>query len=100
MPEPEQLMPMFTPRSASTGPNKTAILAAAIGIAVIAAVVLAYLYASTWSKSTIGARCKTNDDCRTNLCLPDEPVEYSTIDGYELPSYSRPTVSDPSGTCT
>jgi hypothetical protein len=99
MPEPVQPTPMFTPRSVNTGPNKTALLVAAIGISIIVAVVLAYLYATSWSKSTIGVRCKANADCRTNLCLPDESVERVTIDGYELPSSAPPTV-DPSGTCT
>lgn len=72
-----------------------------LALAALGLVVLLVAVPLVWSWATaakLGEACVNNDDCRSDRCLPREPVTRIVINGYKMPPAGQ--VSDTRGVCT
>lgn len=71
---------------------------ALVALGLVASLIAVPLVASWLMSAKVGEACMRNDDCRSDRCLPREPVTRVVINGVKLPP-PRP-VSDTRGVCT
>lgn len=77
--------------------NRSHLMVATL-IAIGAMIVGVWIYEAWFSKAALGGRCVANDECRSNQCLPEEPVQPMTLGGQQLLFEQQPTSR--AGVCT